>query len=945
LKKDLKKQKTEKQEENSVYSKIFDYTLWIKPIHKETIPDAVMHLLESNKEQITKMLDLKDNVLFKNILKDLGWITAGENLTIREIKDRLNEAFNLYQTLKMRNFSGSSVSLSKCCAVVYLRRVYQKEYEDLLSKEIELAALIRNCYLYQNEDKKQIHELVSAMVKQEEGEADSPTDIDITKFQDDLSEMIFSAAIDDDFLMYFYSYPKNSYIKNINEKEISDYILHPTNNYKSDKELNEKLKRVIEEKDGRVIKDAISELLSNNREIPLMVLDNEQLFCFVYANKKPFVLIKIGRVVTDIIKDPKATSEIIGKILTFDFNQEEKNVIIKIILSNIINVLSSDIEETEIINIRLCLIEKTKNYIIHFSELFVSEKLPIISENELNKLTTNDEVLCLINPKLINSENSNFIFEKINSLALNDQEYALAEKLLLNTPNLNNIENIQFVIIAFLLKNKRFNKKLFDIFINSESYDYNIIEDELCEYLEVIDLSLLDNNILKSVDDLELEKITDEKVLQYFENKGLYMSSLLSRAEINTLDLFDFKAKGIVSKLLELGIAIYKNHPEKFLKIRHETLKQLIETDPNIYKLFLPDYPLITESELDLIDDPKGKLYYYIQHNFINEENYSLLSNYCNKKAFTNDKLFYFFNMLFEKEENIENYISDTKIVRLILSDIDFSKIKFNSMSEDQQGEVCEILSEAYQTKTAIGSLEFMKEVMCLIPVFEKTFEAEILKDVALSDQYIDLVNNIKQPTKETLNIFKTIKINKALVPEITDWLYENEYYIRYIAGKSLYDKKIPDDETVDLKYYYNAFTMSENFAEMCFAETDWLFKFAKKELLDERMPGEYLLNFYKIRQPIFLIRYILQRLSTDVEEIKNYLHNIPHIDSDSDANAFIDVITDSAYINVLQDKELFYCIHRLMWNSIQKGRLTRNTNRILSTHYNALEAKNYGSE
>jgi hypothetical protein len=358
----------------------------------------------------------------------------------------------------------------------------------------------------------------------------------------------------------------------------------------------------------------------------------------------------------------------------------------------------------------------------------------------------------------------------------------------------------------------------------------------------------------------------------------------------------------------------------------------------------MSDYPLITESELDLIDDPKGNLYYYIQHDSIDEENYSLLSNYCNKKVFASDKLFYFFKELFEKDDS-KFYISDIKIVRLILSNIDFSKIEFDSMSKIQQNEVCEILSEAYQVKTVDGAFDFMEEFICLIPSFEKSFESEILGDAVLSDRYIDLVNDIKKPTKETLNIFKTIKINKALIPEITDWLYVNEYYIRYIAGKSLYDKKIPNDETIDLQNYYRSFTMSENFAGMCCTETDWLFQFAKQELLDKKMPNKYLPYFYKIRQPVFLIRFILQKLGTDVEGVKTYLRSITHIDSANDANEFIDVITGTAYINVLQDKKLFYCIHRLMWDPIQKGRLTRKTNKILGTSYSAPEGKNYGSE
>ncbi|MDR2406643.1 MAG: hypothetical protein LBE13_00795 [Bacteroidales bacterium] len=941
----LKNVLTKQIEEPSVYSKIFDYTLWIKPIHKETIPDAVIHLLESKKEQLIKALDIKDNVLSRDILTHIEWLIAGENLTLREIKDRLNEAFNLYQTLKMRNFSSSSVSLKKCCAVVYLHRVYQTEYENLLSKETKLAAIIRECYFYQNDDKKKIDEIVLAMMQHGE-ENTSSSDIDKTKFCNDLTAMVFSSDIDDDFLMYFYSYPKNSYIKNIDEKEISDYILHHTNDYKADKALNEKLKRVIEEKEGVAIKEAVSELLSKDREIPLMVLDNEHLFSFVYTHNKSDILTKISQVSGGIIETPRATSEIIGKILAFDFDQREKVEITKNILPKILNVLSADVTESDIINVRLCLIENTKNYIIHFIELFVSEKLPIISENELNRLKTNNEILCLINPNLINEENSIFIFEKINSLPLNDQEYVLAEKLLLNTPNLNSLENIQLMIITFLLKNKRYNKKLFGVFVGSKSYDYNEIEDELCEYLQIIDISLLEDNLLKTADGFELEKITDEKVLRHFENKGLYISSLLSRAEMNSLALFDFKANGVVDKLVELGVIIYTNHPEKFLKIRYEALKQLIETDSALCKLFMPNYPLITEPELDLIDDPEDKLYDYIWHDSINEKNYSLVSNYCNKKAFVNNKLFYFFKSLFEKKEKgVESYISDIKIVRCILSDIDFSNIKFNSMNENQQNEVCEILGETYQIKTAAGAFDFMKTVMCLIPSFEKAFESEILGDVALSDQYIDLVNSLKRPTKETLNIFKSIKINKSLVPEITDWLYVNKNYIRYIAGKSLYDKKILSDETMDLKYYYSAFTMSENFAGLCCAETDWLFKFAKRNLLDNGMPNKYLLYFYKIRQSIFLIKFILQRLGTDIDGIKTYLHSITHIDSENDANEFINVITDAKYVVILQEKELFYCIHRLMWNPIQKQRLTRKTNIILGTSYNAPEGKNYGSE
>ena len=122
----LKQEKGESTEK--IYPKIFDYTLNIKPIHCETYYDIVKDLLEQKKSLILKLFNDSDDDNINLILKDLKWLYSDENLTIREIKERLNETFLLYQMLRARDYKSSSVQLNKAAAVTYLKRRHSKIY-------------------------------------------------------------------------------------------------------------------------------------------------------------------------------------------------------------------------------------------------------------------------------------------------------------------------------------------------------------------------------------------------------------------------------------------------------------------------------------------------------------------------------------------------------------------------------------------------------------------------------------------------------------------------------------------------------------------------------------------------------------------------------------------------------------------------------------------------
>ena len=299
----------------NVYSKIFDYTLNIKQIHHENYRDVVLGLLEQEKESIEHLFktvipktDTGQKTVVEFFLYKLKWIYSDENVTIRELKERLNETFLLYQTLLARQYEETTVDLGKCAAVIFLKRKYEKEYHEILGREKEFATLIRNCNKHRYDDT-----ILNKTISESNIFKDK-------KIEAPLSEMIRTGIIEDDFSMYFYSYPKNSYIKNLVEKEVFDALIHGNRAFLENREENDKIRYVIEEKSGKVIDEAVQNYLSN--VFPLFVV-NEIIFVYVinkFPNEKKRFIELLYKEAQNFIIDPPNTGTIILYILNYQEN-------------------------------------------------------------------------------------------------------------------------------------------------------------------------------------------------------------------------------------------------------------------------------------------------------------------------------------------------------------------------------------------------------------------------------------------------------------------------------------------------------------------------------------------------------------------------------------------------------------------------------------------------
>lgn len=144
----LKSKKSEEDENSTqVYSKIFDTILFLKPIHFDDYDSILLALIKGD----TTKLDLLQKLIGENIGETLPesfkWIKKGSNLTLRDLKDRLNHAVAIMVSLKNKSYKDNSAAeFAACTAVAYLENQYPSDYYNLIKDEESFAQFMKASY-------------------------------------------------------------------------------------------------------------------------------------------------------------------------------------------------------------------------------------------------------------------------------------------------------------------------------------------------------------------------------------------------------------------------------------------------------------------------------------------------------------------------------------------------------------------------------------------------------------------------------------------------------------------------------------------------------------------------------------------------------------------------------------------------------------------------------
>ena len=122
-------------ENSNVFSKIFDTTLYLKPIHFDDYDSILLQLIKGNDNKKQALENLIGENIDENLPDAFKWIKRGSNLTLRNLKERLNQAIAIMVSLVNKSYAGNSAAdFQACTAVAYLESAFPDDYLSLDKK-------------------------------------------------------------------------------------------------------------------------------------------------------------------------------------------------------------------------------------------------------------------------------------------------------------------------------------------------------------------------------------------------------------------------------------------------------------------------------------------------------------------------------------------------------------------------------------------------------------------------------------------------------------------------------------------------------------------------------------------------------------------------------------------------------------------------------------------
>ena len=128
------------EKEELLYDKIFDYSIHLNTVNIDNFDSILEALLKEKSEEFDALdIKLKEGSNVHEIL-GMQWIVFGKELSIRQMKTRLNDAILIYESIKEK-FGKEYADFEKCACVAYLRNVFQKQFYEIEDRKLDEMVL------------------------------------------------------------------------------------------------------------------------------------------------------------------------------------------------------------------------------------------------------------------------------------------------------------------------------------------------------------------------------------------------------------------------------------------------------------------------------------------------------------------------------------------------------------------------------------------------------------------------------------------------------------------------------------------------------------------------------------------------------------------------------------------------------------------------------------
>lgn len=902
--------------ENTLYSKLFDYVLNLQTINITDYDTVLCGLLSEYKSYFKKHCIESTSEKLSDI-PGMQWVIRGKHLGIREIKNRLNIASVIFETLKERFPSTpDGIEFKKCAAAAYLMTEFESDFskteDDAFEKLSEL-------YILKKLDTESAKKLL-------------PTDND--NYASAIVELVEARMISEDYRMYYYNYPKNSTIYSGDETSIQNAILYGI----TCKHFELVVKKVANG-NSDIITKSFKKLRQLELPLPQIVIQNENLFLSALKYDKDYVFEVFARIEDSDEALNKNITTIID-ILKFDV---DRKIYTPQIISEFCSCWEKAFKENHLVSLRETICAFFSREIHLYKQLFFGAHSTITTK-EMALLPFQDAL------DLLNIESKNFSVSHlqyiINRFVEEDESRNVVTdkicNILLYACNIFNAKEISEYILEYMLTSNRVVEELEKAvwsLLNEDPIDsddeeesgitfekQNELFQKYKELINTIPVSNIPHIVLKhinKIDDFdEPYSYTSEISDLLFECGYHFMSVLIKLQNGNRINFSD---SNIIESIKD-NCSWLKNQKIVFLKLR----KQILVCSDNIFDYlfcFTSDFPLLTKDEFVLLTNNKGitlqNVLDFFPNDIISDDAVEYISKFFNKEFVNN-------NDSFPVMKKISKYTSE--IIKLFFEKIDFTHaFLYYKFAEWRKNEIKNLFEEALELDTNEGKLKFMEYTKYLDEKFEKELIGNT--DENMETRYIALIKRRLGPSSISSTTIEMIKsfskyYSFSDYSGINDKLFENEEYEYYVVSKTLFSKKFVMETGIRLEKVWP--TYIEIFSNPSRLSQTISYMKANKEFLEKIMISRIYTGFSEaaleqlssIKQDAELISHVYDQGSSFAT--KYFASMQAGFVDDKAAKTYIELLALDKNREVLKSNSVRNNIYDKLVDPVLKGRYTK---------------------
>ena len=880
-------------ENSNVFSKIFDTTLYLKPIHFDDYDSILLQLIKGNDNKKQALEKLIGENIDENLPDAFKWIKRGSNLTLRDLKERLNQAIAIMVSLVNKSYAGNSAAdFQACTAVAYLESAFPDDYYRLIKNEVHFAEFIKKSLPIinessENDDKQLIQEFDATF----EGEAFSE------KFKTELCMLIFAGIINDDFRMYFYTYPKGSHIKTTAEREICDYILFP--NQRSDYSgLSDAVNQAFETGNNTTVEQAISVSSS----FPRVLLENDILFTksAKINSEKLFYAFK-----RFCIEKPDSENKDIDtwkRVLLL--SDPQRQYFIDSICSTLIGINTDD----SFLKFRKKLILAFANEILNFSNVFIGDNIPIITSDEVDIIDNQLVSIQLINTNKLSAETYDYIVQLLLFSSLIEKDKSTFDKALIILGLYSDIfgEEISDDAFKFLEINHYLDNETFGVIYK------NIDDTSLADYINAFNPAELSDEYLFCLNQKCLSNGLSDELLSIMVNKSLLatpLSHYANQGRLGYVDIFESSAEQIMNDCE----VINEKYPDLIVRIRTEAY--LIRGISAYLGLYRTPYPLMTENEYVNEGDAE-KAISLIDVSRIDDNDFEQVTT-IHLKSYNQDELTLLLLALFDNNNN--KGILDNNVKPELVNRLDFAKLGFKQLDFNQRNEIFSLISDVLSFPDNNEIIEFLKTVDCFIPDLEERITDD-------DEEYSKLIKSFDEFTDVSTEWLDEHCITCDLSEKLCDKLFDSKDYINYIIASTLRIGSLKIVDTIPFENYLEVYKDSDELFNIMSSDLDFLERFQQQADFSE-FDMTHITPAYHAKQHERFFSYI-DNLTP--EEKKLYYMSFGKFSSLNDSKLFRKLVCREDNMELLGDYKIYDHIKEQLWEDDphDKGQFTKVWNK-----------------